>query len=150
MQVEQVGIEGEQSTKLDQLAVALLRGMDGTRDVAGAAAAGWGVHPDADARDIEETAAWRAEELLRLGLVELVPSADDVVFAPFDDDEVDALDRRQNSDAEPELCSSDSGVLIAETEGWSCVTCGARRTWARAHDLNPDLDPQARSAGAPG
>ncbi|HTX01853.1 MAG TPA: methyltransferase, partial [Acidimicrobiales bacterium] len=67
--LEAVALEGGTVQHLDPLGMALLRGIDGARDLAEAAAAAWGEPQDADWREIEEMAVWRGGELVRAGLV---------------------------------------------------------------------------------
>jgi SAM-dependent methyltransferase len=130
-----VALEGGAATNVDEVALALLRALDGERDVAEAAAAGWGRPPDADWRDVEELAAWRGAELVRAGLVLAEPGDDEVVVAPFAPTQLEALELAQAEDEPAYVCASgDGAALVPEVDGWRCPVCGARRAWAYALD----------------
>ncbi len=135
--LEAVTLEGAGPVHLDKLGLTLLDAFDGSSDISQATLASWGSPPDADWRDIEEMAVLRATELLRSGLLERVPVADDVAIAPFDDDELDALDRHQHCGEESYRCPEGDGCeLIPEADGWRCPRCGARQTWAFLRHLD--------------
>jgi SAM-dependent methyltransferase len=131
--LESVGLRDGRLSHLDQLGMALLRSIDGNRDLAEAAAAAWGQPDDADWSDIEEMAAWRAGELVRAGLVVDEPPLDAVVFAPFSPDQLALLELVQGGPEPPYTCAStDGAALEVEAAGWRCPVCGARQTWAFA------------------
>ncbi len=125
---EAIGPEGGAPTTLDAVAMALLRSLDGERDIAESAALAWGQPADADWRDVEELAAWRGAELVRAGLVTREPGEDELVFPPFDGQQLDSLATVQEDDDPAYTCpTGDGGVLAVERDGWRCPRCGARR-----------------------
>lgn len=63
------------------------------------------------------------------------------IEAPFTDEQVDALNRWQETwSVHPFTCASDhegERVLVAHREGWRCPTCGNAQNWAHSMMLEP-------------
>lgn len=61
-----------------------------------------------------------------------------VSYAPWTDDQVAALARRQaRPDLHPYTCANGRDPLTPERAGWRCVTCDFRQGWAWEVDTLP-------------
>jgi len=59
--------------------------------------------------------------------------ADDIIFAPWTTDQVDALNAyQQQEDMHPYVCGTHAcrAVLTARDDGWHCPKCDYQQTWA--------------------
>lgn len=74
----------------------------------------------------------------------------EISTTPWTDEEVAALIRRQNrSDLHAYNCGHGHGPLSVGREGWECLTCDYRQTWAHAVDVLAAPIPSPESKESP-